>query len=238
MDLFDEKITERAKSEDVKLPGDFSAKLSKELESLPTGRRVNVARGLRFAAIIAAALAALTVTAFATGFVKFNVDSTGRVQLGRFALGYVVDEQGRNRFGYQVIDNPDRPINPERILVDSEGTTVIAPVDVDGVEIVVEDGRFMLYYQNGIIEGSKDITEELRANHGYHCSESAGGYSISVTVYTTGDPDDGTPFEGNYYRVKYEGHISGNTSGVHNFSGDGAHKVSGNCYIEHEPIVD
>lgn len=238
MDLFDRQMTDRAVHEDCTLPEGYEKRLSEELESLPSGKRTNVFRALRFVAIAAAAIAALTVTAFATGYVKFEVDQSGRVQLGRFALGYVVDEQGRNHFGYQVIDNPDRPIDPDRILVDSEGTTVIAPVDVDGVEIVVEDGRFMLYYQNGIIEGSKDITEELRAHQGYHYYETTEGYKISITVYTTDDSDNGTQFEGNYYRVKYEGHVPGNTWGVHDFSGDGMHKVSGNSYIEHVPIVD
>lgn len=234
MDMFDEKIKKLAEEERFDLPDGFEERLRKNLEALPEKKKISVSRVLRAVLIAAAICMAILATAFVSGVIKFEIGPDGNVKLGRFALGYTVDESGFDNHGYQVIGNPDHPINPERILVDSEGTTVIAPVDVEGVEIVVEDGKFMLYYQSGIIEGSRDISEELKENQGYHYYELTEGHKISITVYTTDDPKNGTYFEGSYYRVNVESSLP---SGLE-FTGDSMHKVSGNCYIESSVVEE
>lgn len=239
MELFDERMKERAEQEDCTLPEGFDERLSVELSTLPEKRGFSRARIIRYAAIAAALCVALTVTAFATGILRFEIDSSGHAILGRFALGMVIDENGFDKWGHNVLDKEYLPeemqISEDRIIEDEEGTRVVTPSQTHGVEISVEDGRFMLYYQCGVIEGEVDISEELRENGGYHCYESEDGYKISVTVYAS-EAGNGTEFEGEYYRVKAEVSYPSGYTGTSDFTCDVPYKGSGNGYMEKVPL--
>lgn len=193
-------------------------------------------------ALAAAALAAaVPVTALATGVL--HVDDYGHVSLGRFALGIAVDENGRNiktgealAIGKEARKNDySGYIDPSQVQT-VDGQTVIAPSQTDGAELAVEDGRMMLYYCCGSIDTALDISEELRQNGSYSVSEAKDDCHIEITVYPSGDPEDGQLFEGTAYRVKGRGGYSGNRTGIQNFTFDVPRYVSGNFWNVREPL--
>lgn len=234
MDNFDERIRKRAEVEDCALPEGFEKRLSEELGTLDTERKPRVISILRYALIAAALCALLTVTAYASGIVRFEVEH-GQAILGRFAYGIVFDENGLDYYGNSIAKNLES--GASRVLVDQEGTTVLAPTQTDGAEICVVDGKLMLYYQCGNLVGELDISNDVRRDGGYHIYDAANGNKISIDVYKT-EPDNGTEFEGAFYRIKGYGKYPPGFTGVSTFTFDVPNKAAGNCYIEVEPIND
>lgn len=192
-------------------------------------------------ALAAAALAAaVPVTALATGVL--HVDDYGHVQLGRFALGIAVDENGFNvKTGDKLpIGESQRAaglgyIDPSQVQT-VDGQTVVAPSQTDGVELAVEDGRMMLYYCCGPIDTALDISDELRQNGSYSVSEAKDGCRIDLTVYPSDDPEDGQLFEGTAYRVKGRSRYGGSYTGVQSFTFDVPRYASGNSWLTPEPL--
>ena len=211
------------------------------LPAAPAARKRRPVRTLHVALAAAALAAAVPVAAFAAG--ALVVDDHGQVRLGRFALGIVVDENGRNvKTGKALAIGKEARrseysgyIDPAQVQT-IDGQTVVAPSQTNGAELVAEDGRMMLYYCCGPLDTALDISEELRRDGGYTVSEAQDGYQIEVTVYPSDDPEDGQVFEGTAYRVKGKGSYPGNFTGTQSFTFDTPHYVSGNVWNAREPL--
>lgn len=230
-DSFDEELRSRALGEDCTLPDGFDERISNNLGMLPEKKSPRVIHVVRYALIAAALCALLTVTAFATGVMRFKVEN-GMAILGRFSSGIVFDENLRDYYGNNIAACLEQGAS---VVINEEGVKAIVPTQTNGVELSVEDGRFILYYQCGEVKGSVDMTEDIRQNGGFKKNISEGGYRMNITVYPA-EPDDGTEFEGNFYRVKGDAHYPPGFTGTSSFTFDVPNKAAGNCYMKVKPI--
>lgn len=160
MDNFDEKLKARADREGSPVPEGFDGRLAKKLEHLPERKRRRFGV-VRWIAVAAAVVCLLMAGAYANYDDPDGAyyDEYGHIhmpELGRFTEGSV-EENGRVRI----------------------------PNHICAAELVEEDGRIMLYVQNGIyvIEEVLDITEELAENGTYHYERTEGDYCAAVDIY-------------------------------------------------------
>ena len=199
MEQFDDLIREMAEKEEMTMPDGFDERMQAALDGLPPKMKKRKPGAVKVALIAAAACLLLAGTAFAanaaTGGLVF--DKYGRIVLGRFEKGLLVDGNG---------DRVD-PAQLDDEQLESGEYRVIYPEDVNGVELTEEDGRVILYGRNGLIEVRLDITDELLENGTFHYYEERDtDYWLSLTVYSVVleeyaqyDPSDGG------YPLVYEG---------------------------------
>ncbi len=212
MERFDETMRERARSQDCPLPEGFEDRLAERLEKLPERTAAKRPHILRAALIAAALCLALVGTAFAAGALK--IDGYGRIVLGRFAYGEVFDAEGN----FAVPD-------PEKIA--SGEQTVVEPSDVAGAELREEDGRLILYYQYGPVEGREDVTDTVLEEGAYTMSGEQDGYRLSLTVLPCPEEDpadsDALFYQGAPYCLELSGKFPGGNYITHDEDGNETH---------------
>ena len=215
MEQFDKLMKEMAEKEEMIVPKGFDERVQAALNDLPPRQKKRKLGAVKGALIAAAACLLLVGTVFAangiTGGLVFN--RAGYIVLGRFELGLMVDGNG------EIVDASQ--LDDEQLK--SGEYTVCYPDYAGGVQLTEEDGRVILYGQNGLIEVRLDITDELLENGAFHYYEAReGNYWLSLTVYSVAleEHTQDTPlvYEGVAYLADASGMVPNDRGGVFEFA--------------------